>query len=641
MKVSKMTRTSLKLRIAATAGILALVLCMFPFGTWKVSAADNTMYTEEYNVKVDVSEDNSYEINENLEMYYVTPHHGIYRYIPMQGQIISDIRVPNYEYETYMQNGYEVIKIGSGSYTLTGSHPYKIMYRIAMFEDGNTEKDMLLLNLIPTDWETDIGSSYCEVVLPKEADLSKAEVYSGTYGATGNEDNVVMETSADGKVIKLSAKDIPAHHGITLTLDLPQGYWVGAPEFGSLNFGSSLLFLLGPVGAFLAWFLFGRDKHLVKTLEFYPPDNLTPGEIGYIVDGRADKEDVISSIVYLADKGYMEIEEEDRGSFKFVYVQEPGFDEPDYIRSVFRGIFSDGEAVKYSDSLGSTFGLKYELAKTQLAGMFSGYRALIRPESKMARAICIVAAIVPAMAYMTWAASNGSDTSFGMAWCALHIIISELLLCSAYDRIRTSSKIKTILKSIGAIWFFTMGIGMLPLTTDGFTIVSRPLAILIVSMLLVGTLICMFFAVVATSRTDEYTDLLGKVLGFRDFVKTAEVDKLNELVEQDPEYFYHIMPYAYVFGLSNRWIKKFENIPVVTPHWYRGIGRMDSFDYYMMGRMMSDCNASVGNNIVLPSAPSGSFGGGDFGGGGWSGGGGFSGGGFSGGGSGGGGGGGW
>ena len=186
-----------------------------------------------------------------------------------------------------------------------------------------------------------------------------------------------------------------------------------------------------------------------------------------------------------------------------------------------------------------------------------------------------------------------------------------------------------------------MGIGMLPLTTDGFTIVSRPLAILIVSMLLVGTLICMFFAVVATSRTDEYTDLLGKVLGFRDFVKTAEVDKLNELVEQDPEYFYHIMPYAYVFGLSNRWIKKFENIPVVTPHWYRGIGRMDSFDYYMMGRMMSDCNASVGNNIVLPSAPSGSFGGGDFGGGGWSGGGGFSGGGFSGGGSGGGGGGGW
>ena len=103
------------------------------------------------------------------------------------------------------------------------------------------------------------------------------------------------------------------------------------------------------------------------------------------------------------------------------------------------------------------------------------------------------------------------------------------------------------------------------------------------------------------------------------------------------------MPYAYVFGLSSRWIKRFEDIPIVTPRWYGGHTSFDRWDYYMMGRMMSDCSASVRNNIVLPSSGgSGGWSGGSGGGGSsWSGGGGFSGGGFSGGGSGGGGGGGW
>ena len=82
------------------------------------------------------------------------------------------------------------------------------------------------------------------------------------------------------------------------------------------------------------------------------------------------------------------------------------------------------------------------------------------------------------------------------------------------------------------------------------------------------------------------------------------------------------MPYAYVFGLSKKWIKNFEDLPVVTPNWYHGTRGFDRFDYYMMGRMMSDCSASVGNNIVIPSSSTGGSGGwsggsGGGGGGGW------------------------
>lgn len=126
--------------------------------------------------------------------------------------------------------------------------------------------------------------------------------------------------------------------------------------------------------------------------------------------------------------------------------------------------------------------------------------------------------------------------------------------------------------------------------------------ILLIVLVIAGTGITMFLAVISYARTPKYNEIMGKIAGFRDFIKTAELDKLNELVEEDPEYFYHIVPYAYVFGLTNNWIKKFEDIEIVQPEWIVTSSKnsSDSFDAYMMGRMMSDCNASVSNNIQIP-----------------------------------------
>ncbi len=646
MKHEKLTLRSCSRRLLAVLGIAALILMMMPFSAQQAEATDNTMYATEYNVDVEVAQDNSYRYHEFLNIYYSTPHHGIYRYIPTKGVQIGGIKVPGYEYETYRESGYMVVKIGSGSYTLTGLNPYNIYYNIAMWDDGNTEKDMLLLNLIPTDWETEIASAKCTVTLPEEADLSKAQVFSGPYGTEGNEDEAIMETSDDGKTITVTAENLPAHHGITVTLELPEGYWVGAPVFGQMNMLDMLFFLLGPVGALLLWLQYGRDDHMTKTLEFYPPDGLTPGEIGYIVDGKVDKEDVISNIVYLADKGYISIEQVSRKEFIFTALAEPSTDEPQYIRTIWKGLFANGRTSVSSRKLGVQFGRKYESAREQLVKMFQGSNSMYKPKSRTARVGCAIAALMPAAAFCLWASASGSTMMmFEFIWAAMHIFGVTWLMCSVYDNIRTASKVKTVLKSLAAIWFFYAGVGIMPISAESMNYLSPSKSLLVTGLLVFGTLVCIFFSVISIAKKSSYTALLGRILGFRDFIRTAELDKINELIEDDPEYFYHIIPYAYVFGLTNKWIKRFEDIPVITPQWVRTrTGTFDSFDYYMMGRMMSDCSASVSSNIVLPAPSSGSSGGGWSGGssgGSWSGGGGFSGGGFSGGGAGGGGGGGW
>nr|MCR4804932.1 DUF2207 domain-containing protein [Clostridia bacterium] len=127
------------------------------------------------------------------------------------------------------------------------------------------------------------------------------------------------------------------------------------------------------------------------------------------------------------------------------------------------------------------------------------------------------------------------------------------------------------------------------------------------------------------------TQILGQIKGFREFIQKAELDKINRLVEQDPDYFYNILPYAYVFGLTDKWAKNFDKLAVSPPEWYSGPS-MYMYNPVFLCRSMDDgVRSSLASSV--PHTSSGSFsGGGSFSSGG---------GGFSGGGGGGGGGGGW
>ena len=61
-------------------------------------------------------------------------------------------------------------------------------------------------------------------------------------------------------------------------------------------------------------------------------------------------------------------------------------------------------------------------------------------------------------------------------------------------------------------------------------------------------------------RTPEGKSLYGRVLGFKRFLETAEKSKLETLVEETPTYFYDILPYTYVLGVSDKWVEKFDDI---------------------------------------------------------------------------------
>ena len=143
---------------------------------------------------------------------------------------------------------------------------------------------------------------------------------------------------------------------------------------------------------------------------------------------------------------------------------------------------------------------------------------------------------------------------------------------------------------------------------------SKSKWVYIIGIISIGTMI--FFGKVLKKRTPYGNKVLGKVKGFKTFLETAEKDKLEALVNENPTYFYDILPYAYVLDVTDVWMKKFENIALESPDWYSGTRPFNIVTFNsFMNSTMSQASSSMSSSS---SSGGGSSGGGSGGGGGGS-----------------------
>ena len=86
-------------------------------------------------------------------------------------------------------------------------------------------------------------------------------------------------------------------------------------------------------------------------VEYLPPDGLLPAQMGLLLDERADTKDVTATIVDLAVRGYLTIEELDKSwlfgkkDWKLTKKKEPTTLQP-YERTILKALFEDGDVAK-------------------------------------------------------------------------------------------------------------------------------------------------------------------------------------------------------------------------------------------------------------------------------------------------------
>ena len=282
---------------------------------------------DEYKIDMIVNEDNTFDITENITAYFNVAKHGIYRKIPLKNSItrtdgtksnnkakITDISVSE-NYTTSNENGYKVIKIGNANQTLTGKHTYTIKYKYNIGKDPLKNVDELYFNLIGDQWDTSISNVSFTITMPKSFDKSLLGFSSGNVGST-NSSNVTY--SVDGNTITGNTINrLSAGQALTVRLTLPEDYFVGASS--NIDMFSIFVIILCVIFVLIAdrlWAKYGKDEQVVETVEFYPPEGYNSAEVGFLYNGSADTKGIISLLIYLANQGYLKIEEiEEKGFF--------------------------------------------------------------------------------------------------------------------------------------------------------------------------------------------------------------------------------------------------------------------------------------------------------------------------------------
>ena len=616
--------------------IINLLFCIFTFFLFSLNCYANDYDITKYDVEIVVDEHNKYSIKENIDTYFNVSKHGIVRRIPLYNNIIrqdgtrernrvliSNVHV-NEEFASSRENNNYVLKIGSADKTINGKHSYTISYDYDIGLDKNNKYDELYFNIIGTNWDTDISNVTFKITMPKEFDASKLGFSYGEYGES-NTDNISYDV--DGNVITGSFEGtLLAGEGLNVRMELPEGYFIRK------SVGSSLLEcwyyvipILGVLISYLIWKKYGKDDQVVDVVSFYPPENMNSLDVAFAKKGSVNSNDAVSLLVYLASKGYIKIVEDKKSKSKFTIQKVKEYDGNNKEEELFfRGLFKKVWDSISSDELNESFYLTINSILTK-KNSTANRKEIFNNKSSNKRYILFLfmlitsslSTIIPALGYKL------SDVIFSIIICNLIGIVALIIVGIIYDNNCTK---KGLNSALGFAFFFVLALAVANFTIIGFEYIYYDIVYLIGFILcMVCTYLIYFFYLIVTKRTEYGNKVLGEVNGFKKFLETAEKDKLESLVHDDPSYFYNILPYAYVLGVSDAWIKQFEGIAIAPPDWYESA---DTFDYYRFNRSLNRTIHSASR--VMNSVPQSS--------GGSSSGGGFSGGGFSGGGSGGGGG---
>ncbi len=605
---------------------------------------------EQYDVQIEVKEDGTYYITETLDVHFDEYLHGIYIQTPsyyedvswvIDGkEILKDYNFPidhvevlsNHDSEIDYQDKGVVTRLGSSDYYANEYETYKISYRVHSKDLDLGGIQSFYQNIISDRWDTNINHVTFKIVMPKPFDLNQLYFYTD-----GQDVSDALMYQVNGNVIEGSFNDVISQgRGITIKLDLPEGYFV-YPTFQTpifLIFGCSIALLLGVIYLF---FKYGKDSEVVKTVEFTAPKGISSAGVGYIIDGVVDNQDVTSLIFSWANKGFITLRE-DKDDLEFTKVKDLDDESHYYEKTLFNGIFKSGDVVTTSQ-ISTEIYQDFMNTKKSINDYYNTKkRKIYYDNSFVIRFLVGLLAGMPLGAYLAVAIYSYSYSIIGSLISMLVVVVLITIGCTLQNlgvqRWQSSGPSKYGLIIGGFLLVFMAGLisfGIYALLGLGFTFLYLISLVITIAICIISNFML--------KRTPLGVKLYGQILGLKEFIMVAEKDRLDMLVREDPQYFFNILPYAYALGLSDVWSEHFKDLEIPAPTWYTGSAYYPYMHYGMIHSMTTHM-AVVQHPIPPVSAGTGR--GGDIGGGGFGGSdGGFGGGGFSGGGFGGSSGGGW
>ncbi len=538
---------------------------------------------EKFHSDIMIQEDSSVIVKETIETEFHQPRHGIYREIPFKYRddlgkmVVTPTRILSVTNELGKAWKYRVdqtgrivnIRIGDAKRYVSGHQTYVITYVVEnaiLFFDDHAE---LYWNVTGNYWKAPIKKASATVSLTTNI-KSKNLMGGGFEGGYGSKEECVFETYDN--IGKFSAKrSLGMGEGLTLAFGWDKGL-ISPPSLWKrflwvVNPRENWIFLLPIFSLFYManrWYRKGRDPRVRESIAvmYEPPkfENrpLTPAEVGTVIDEKLDPRDITSTIVGLAVKGYIKIEE----------VKHEGliFDRTDYCL----------RKVKGADAGLTPF--ERELMERVLPGGSSGVRV-----SDLKNKFYVHLPMLKKALYEE--------------------LIRKKYFLNSPEKVRNSYIAAGFVVMIAAVLAFVF---LIP-NAGGKGIIAGALTAIPV----------LAFAKFMPAKTRAGASAYMDILGFEEFMKRAEKDRLERMA--DANLFSKFLPYAIALDVVDNWANAFEGIYQDPPDWYISPVGFRTFSPYAFTHSLNSVTSSLGSAMF--TAPRSSGGGGGFSSGGSSGGG--------------------
>ncbi len=573
----------------AARNLLFLLICTLAFSlrlsarSWRIADFDDS---------ITISADSFTGVHERITLVFVGEWHGIHRFIPVEYpgprgtnytlflnvERVTDGEGHKLKYESKKSGDYRDLKIyipDAVDTTRTVEIDYTLSNAVRFFDDH----DEFYWNVTGNDWPVPIDHATAHVSFPTAAAGSlRAQAFTGAYGSAERD----ATSNVEGSEISFETSNpLPMRGGMTIDVFIPKGILKQPGVLTRLArfVGSNPIIFLPLVTfgvMFAFWWYKGRDPDpgLSVAPIYEPPAGMSPAEAGALIDDAIHPRDITSTLVDLAVRGYVKIEETvDQGLL---------FHHKDYIFHLLkpRAGWTDKSLAPHERvMLENVFTGGAETRLSSLKNRFYTALPVIREDIKSALRNKGMYLLDP-------------DSANGYS------IVAALLVIVPFA-IAQFTGYKEVFNSVGLL----IGCGI------------------------VSAVVWWLFARQMNARTVKGGRTRIAVLGFQEFMNRVDADRLKRM---PPDTFEKYLPYAMALGVEHHWAQAFAGIVRDSPQWYVGPGGgYTGFNPIFFSNSMQSMASDM--HQVFVSAPRASSTGSGWSGGGFSGGG-FSGGGFGGGG---------
>lgn len=432
------------------------------------------------------------------------------------------------------------VKLGNSIIGTPGDHvltfKYKIPNVVKMVEDPTTKQNRLTLDLpLLCGFEYPVQSVTLTVMLPE--DVERRPVFKSTY-YQDDIDKLLSVTISGNMITGQILQQLKDHETLSMTMVVSESMFDGVSTYVRVGNPEVVPMLICFGLALIYWLIFLRCYPVLRQRRNSPPEGITAGELGVrLTMAGAD----LSTMVFSwAQLGYILIQLDERGRVWLHKKMDMGNERTAFEAKTFNALFGRRDICEGT-------GKRYAQLAQHLRKANPSRRTLSHPKC-------------------------GNMLIFRYAMCGVMVFCGICYAMNFTGMIAMQVILSLLLGAVGAVGGWLIQAGMYRLHLRDKAPVYLALGLSLVWVLLglwagqwligllcaLSQLLAGLMAAYGGRRSELGRQNAVQILGLHQYLRKADRAELKRIQENDPEYFYNLLPFALALGVEVPFARRFE-----------------------------------------------------------------------------------